>query len=116
MGPDRPVVKAVSPGRDGKGVYCPEWSPQPVDKPADKPRGVAAWVNAHKPQQARFPGGGQGAREGTTVPTATTHRQGSEGAQRTLDGVVEWAGGSPKAPPPRVPESAKQAELPAILP
>lgn len=97
---------------DGTPLYPAEWSP-PADKPADKPRGADAWVRAHKPQQARFPGGGQGAREGTTVPTATTQRQGSEGAQRTLDGVVEWAGGSPKAPPPRVPESAKLPAIPA---
>jgi hypothetical protein len=87
---------------DGTPLYPVEWSP-PVDKPSDKPA------------RPRFPGGGLGAREGTTVPTATTQRQGRVAAKRTLDGVVSWAGGSPQAPPPRVPESAKQAELPAIL-
>ncbi len=95
-------MKAISPGRDGKGVYCPEWAPHPVDKPGDKPA------------RPRFPGGGQGAREGTTVPTATIPRSRPKSdVGACLDGVVEWAGGSPKAPPPRAPESAK---IPAIQP
>ncbi len=97
--PPRPITTLPT----GESLYPVDWAPQPDSLP-------------DQPARARFPGGGQVAREGTTVPHATTQRQGSEGAQRTLDGVVQWAGGSPGATPPRDPESAKQAELPAIQP
>ena len=80
---------------DGSPLFAADWAPRPVhvEGPA-------------KPERPRFLSGGQGAREGTTVPHATTSRSRPRSAAKherapeaSLDGVVSWAGGSPQAPP-----------------
>lgn len=80
---------------DGSPLFAVEWAPRPIDV-----EGTA------KPERPRFLSGGQGAREGTTVPHATTSRSRPRSAAKherapeaSLDGVVSWAGGSPQAPP-----------------
>ena len=89
---------------DGSPLYPAEWAP-PVDKSGDKPA------------RPRFPGGGQGAVGGK--PQSVRHQPTSRPKSDVgacLDGLVGCADGFPQAPPPRAPESAKQAELPAIQP
>lgn len=90
-----PVPRPLSILPDGSPLYPVEWQAGPlhVDRTI-------------KRERARFLSGGQGAREGTTVPTATTRKvkaatkeRRAAGAQPALSSVVSWAGGSPQAPP-----------------
>ena len=90
---------------DGSPLYPAEWSPRPVDKSGDKPA------------RARFPGGGQGAVGGKPQSVRYQPKSSPKPTEEgRLDRLVEWADGFPQAPPPRAPESAKQAELPVIPP
>lgn len=93
---------------DGSPLLAVEWAPRPMNV-----EGTA------KPERPRFLSGGQGAREGTTVPHATTSRSRSRSAAKherapeaSLDGVVSWAGGSPQAPP----SGGSGSEIAAFLP
>lgn len=92
-----PAPRPLSILPDGSALYPVEWQPRPLCE------GLPP-----KPERPCFLSGGQGAREGTTVPHATTSRSRPRSAatkerapKASLDGVVSWAGGSPQAPPSR---------------
>src|ERR1035437_9066933 len=85
---------------DGSPLFPVEWAP------------LAERREYRPPARPRFPGGGQGAREGTTKTETPAPAQGrvaprsggDEGAILARGGMLGL--GSPQAPPPRVPESA----------